>query len=346
MKKIKTALLSYGMSGKVFHSPFLDLHEGYQLLGAWERSRKKIQKDYPNTKSYSTIEDLLSDDIDLVIVNTPVDSHFEYAQKALLANKNVIVEKAFTTNSDEAVQLKNLATEKNLKLTVFQNRRWDSDFLTVKSILDSRVLGDIVEAEIRFDRYNPILSPKVWKESDNEGAGVLMDLGSHIIDQSVCLFGFPKAVFADIRKIREKTIIHDNIDILLYYLDKRVRLHAGFFNKEQLPGFVLQGRKGSFLKERADVQEDTLKLGTKPNADSWCLEPKEKEGLLHITKEGEEIYKKTPTLNGNYYDFFELQYQSIANNKPEPVNADDGIKVMKIIEAAKKSSLSKTVVEI
>ena len=141
MRKIKTALLSYGMSGKVFHAPFLELHPGFELVGAWERSNKLIQLDYLNVKSYPTFEALLEDDIELVIVNTPTATHFEFAKKALLAGKHLIVEKAFTTTVAEAEELKTLAESKNLKLSVFQNRRWDSDFKTVKSIVSKGFRG-------------------------------------------------------------------------------------------------------------------------------------------------------------------------------------------------------------
>lgn len=344
MRKIRTALLSYGMSGKIFHAPFIELHSGYELIGAWERSNKLIQKDYPNTKSYSSLEELLSDTIDLVIVNTPIDTHHQYAKLVLQSGKHVIVEKAFTTNVDEARDLKALAQEKELKLAVFQNRRWDSDFKTVKSILDDSILGDIIEAEIRFDRYNPNLSPKKWKETRNAGSGILKDLGPHIIDQALCLFGYPKALFADIRTVREYSLVDDNLDILLYYHDKRVRLHAGFFNKEQFPGFTLQGKNGSFFKSRADIQEDILKTGSKPNLEDWGKEPKEKEGVLNIMINGKTIRKTIPTLSGNYYDFFEGVYQSIIQNKIEPVTADDGLKVMQIIEAALLSSYQQKVI--
>ncbi len=346
MEKIKTALLSYGMSGKVFHAPFLELHPGFELTGAWERSKDLIRQDYPDVKRYASLEELLADDVDLVVVNTPIDTHYEYSLKVLNAGKHAIVEKAFTTNAKEAETLRNLAKEKGLKLTVYQNRRWDSDFLTVKSVLDQNILGEIVEAEVRFDRFNPVLSPKAWKESENAGAGVLMDLGPHIIDQALTLFGFPEAVFADIRRLRESSLVDDNVDIILYYSDKRIRLHAGFFNKEQQPGFVLQGRNGSFFKSRADVQEDVLKTGMKPTQSVWATEPKDKEGILHVSKGRESFRNTIPTLQGNYYHFFDGVHQSITKNLPEPVTADDGLRVMLVIEAAKKSSETNRVVKL
>ena len=344
MRKIKTALLSYGMSGKVFHAPFLELHSGFELVGAWERSAKLIQIDYPNVKSYPTFEALLEDDVELIIVNTPTATHYEFAKKALLAGKHIIVEKAFTTTVAEAEELKQLAESKNLKLSVFQNRRWDSDFKTVKNIISEGILGDIVEAEFHFDRYNPVLSPKTHKETVNSGSGILKDLGPHLIDQALHLFGMPNSVFADIRITRNHSLVDDYIDILLFYTDFRVRLKAGFFVREAFPAYVIHGKKGSFLKQRGDLQEDTLKLGEKPNLTTWKSENEGNEGVLHTETNGTVVYKKVPTLLGNYNDYFEGVYQSISANSVEPVTAQDGINVMRIIEAAFESnSLKKTI---
>ena len=346
MQKIRTALLSYGMSGKVFHAPFLDIHPGFELLGSWERSKNLIQEDYPYVKSYPSIDDLLADDVDLVIVNTPVGTHYEYAKKVLLAGKHAVVEKAFTTTVAEAEELASIAKEKGLKLAVFQNRRWDSDFKTIQKIINEGVLGDVVEAEFHFDRYNPVLSPKAHKETVNDGAGILKDLGPHLIDQAICLFGFPKSVFGDIRYTRENSVVDDWIDLVLIYDNLRVRLKAGFFVREANPAFTIHGTKGSFLKPRGDVQEDELKIGKKPNLESWGTESEDLQGLLHTEINGEVIREKVPTLQGNYFSFFDGVYDSIANNKPEPVTAQDGVKVMQIIEGAIASSAQQRLISL
>ncbi|MDI1254660.1 MAG: Gfo/Idh/MocA family oxidoreductase [Flavobacterium sp.] len=346
MQKIRTALLSYGMSGKVFHAPFLKFHSGFELVGAWERTRKNIRQDYPKAKSYNSFDELLNDNIDLIIINTPVATHFEYAKKALLVGKHTLVEKAFTTTAAEAEVLDKIAKEKGVKLAVFQNRRWDSDFKTVKDVVDKNLLGEIVEAEFHFDRYNPNLSPKTHKETANKGAGILKDLGPHLIDQALFLFGIPNAVFADIRTTRDHSIVDDYIDILLYYETLRIRLKAGFFVREMVPSFVVHGKNGSFLKSRGDVQEDDLKIGKRINLKTWGTEPRSKEGLLHTEFEGKIIREFIPTIRGNYCDFFEKLHESITENKPEPVTAQDGINVMTIIEAAIKSSKMKKVVRL
>jgi len=345
MPPIKTALLSFGMSGKLFHAPFIQVHPGFQLAGAWERSKQIIQEFYPGVTSYPSLEALLADEsVDLVIVNTPTGTHFQYAKQALLAGKNIIVEKAFTTNVAEAVELKNIAEKVNKKISVYQNRRWDSDFKTVKKIITEGWLGELVEAEIRFDRFKPELSPKPHKEIQGPGSGILKDLGSHIIDSAICLFGFPGAVFADIRITRPDSVVDDWFDILFYYEKLRVRLKGGVFVRESLPGFIIHGSKGSFLKNRTDVQETDLLAGKIPNTTDWGTEPVSEQGLLHTEREGNIIREKVQSLQGNYYDYYDGVYKALTENKPMPVTADDGINVMRIIESAIQSCNEKKVI--
>jgi scyllo-inositol 2-dehydrogenase (NADP+) len=346
MQIIKTALLSFGMSGRVFHAPFLTMHPGFQLIGSWERSRLLIQEVYPLAKSYDSLDSVLEDDVDLIIVNTPVETHFEYAKKALLAGKNVLVEKAFTTTVAEAQELHTIAKEKRLNVSVFQNRRWDSDFKTVEAIVSKGILGSIVEAEFHFDRYNPSLSPKKHKESLNPGAGILKDLGPHIIDQALFLFGMPTAVFADIRITREQSIVDDYFDILLFYSDFRVRLKSGFFVREVIPAYIVHGSKGSFLKSRGDIQEDDLKAGKLPSIENWGVESEDFQGILHTEVNGAVIREKMPTKAGNYYDFFHQLHEAIVFGKPNPVTAEAGIRTMIVIENAILSNKEKRVINL
>lgn len=347
MTPIKTALLSFGMSGKVFHAPFLNLHPGFILAGAWERSKQIIGEFYPGVTSYPSLEAVLTDEsIELVVVNTPTSTHFEYAKLALLAGKNIIVEKAFTTTVAEALELKNLAEKVNKKIAVYQNRRWDSDFKTVKKIIGEGWLGDLVEAEIHFDRYKPALSPKVHKEIQSPGAGILKDLGPHIIDSAICLFGFPQAVFADIRITRPDSVVDDWFDLLLYYKNLRVRLKSGVYVRESLAGFIVHGKLGSFLKNRTDVQETDLVAGKVPNLTDWGTEPESEQGLLHTEKDGEVIREKVKSLQGNYYGYYDEVYKALRENKPMPVTAEDGINVMRIIESAIQSCNEKIVINL
>jgi scyllo-inositol 2-dehydrogenase (NADP+) len=335
---IRAALLSYGMSGRVFHAPFISLHPGLELKGAWERSKKLIAADYPGVTSYATMEEILNaKDVDLVIVNTPTYTHYEYAKKVLEAGKHAVVEKAFTGNAAEADELKAIAQKKGVKLSVFQNRRWDSDFKTVKKVVDDGLLGEIVEATFAYDRFNAALSPKIHKENPNVGSGIVKDLSPHLIDQALYLFGMPERVFADVMITRPSSQVDDYFEILLYYKKLRVRLHSGYFVREPVPSYVVYGRHGSFLKKRGDVQEAKLQAGEKPTKEGW-YEPESEQGYLHTEIDGKVVKEKVRTLPGNYYAYYDGVYEAIANNKAMPVTPDDGIRVMKVIDAVYLSS--------
>ncbi len=347
MHIIKTALLSYGMSGKIFHAPFIAAHPGFQLAGAWERSHKNIQQDYPEANSYPSLEALLADEtIELVIVNTPNNTHFDYATKVLLANKHVVVEKAFTTTVAEGEALQALAERQGKKISVYQNRRYDSDCRTVQKVIAENLLGDIVEAEFHYDRFKPVVGPKVHKETPGPGAGLLMDLGPHLIDEALHIFGMPQSVFADIRITRPLSRVDDWFDILLYYAGFRARLKASGFVKEAVPANVIHGTKGSFIKTRGDVQEIDLLAGKKPGGSNWGTEPETEQGLLHTENDGVVIREHIPSCQGNYGDYYEGVYQALTSNKPMPVSASEGIRTIIIIETAVKSSNEKKVIEL
>ena len=347
MKKIKAGLLSFGMSGRVFHAPFIHEHAGFELAGSWERSKKTMHLHYPEVKSYDSLESVLNDEsIDLIVVNTPTNSHFEYAKKALQSNKHVVVEKAFTTTVAEAVELKTLAEEKGRIISVFQNRRWDSDFKTVKHVIDQGILGELKEVSFSYDRYNPALSPKLHKEIPGPGAGVVYDLGPHVIDQALYLFGKPISVFADLHVMRETSQVEDYFEILLLYPKLKVRLRASYFVREAAPSYMLHGTKGSFLKTRADIQEATLQKDIKPVGSDWGTEPESEYGLLHTEIEGKVVRDRIKSQQGSYMDYYDGVYKAIVNGVKPPVTVDDGILVMQIIEAAFASYQQKRVINL
>ncbi|HEX2684904.1 MAG TPA: Gfo/Idh/MocA family oxidoreductase, partial [Ferruginibacter sp.] len=222
MQPIKTALCSFGMSGWVFHAPFIHLNKGFELYGVYERTKNLAAERYACIKTFRTLEAMLADDaIELVIVNTPNYTHFEFAKLALLAGKHVVIEKPFTNTVAEAEELIALAEKQSKKISVYQNRRWDSDFKTVQKVVRQKLLGEIVEAEIHFDRYNEELSYKLHKETPGPGAGILPDLGPHLIDQALQLFGMPTAVFADATNLRPISRVEDYIELLLFYKNLR-----------------------------------------------------------------------------------------------------------------------------
>ena len=341
---IRTALLSFGMSGRVFHAPFIHLHPGFTLVSCWERTHQLIQSHYPSVESVSDMNQILNDpSIDLIIVNTPIYTHFDYAQKALHAGKHIVVEKAFTSYYSEALALEALAKEKGKHIFVYQNRRLDSDFLTVKKVFDSGVLGDIVEAEFHFDRFNGAQSPKLHKEIPGPGAGIVKDLGPHIIDQALYLFGKPDAVFADFRMTRPETQVEDLFEILLYYPSLRVRLKAGYYFKEPVPSYQLHGKKGSFLKVRADKQEPDLVAGLLPEGDSWGTETEEAFGVLHI--DGQEPVR-IPSEKGDYMKFYNNVHDTLTASSKPAVSAQDGALCMQVIDAAFTSAGEQRVISL
>jgi len=344
MNPIKTALCSFGMSGWVFHAPFLQVHPGFDLYAVWERSKKLAQEKYPNVKSYDTLDELLKDEaIELVVVNTPNYTHYDYAKQALQARKHVVVEKPFTVNSKEGKELIQLAKKKKKKLSVYQNRRYDSDYKAIKNVIQEKLLGNVIEAEFHFDRYKEEVSPKLHKEVPGPGTGSLYDLGSHLIDQALQLFGDPIEIFADIQIMRPVSKVDDYFEVLLYYPGMRVRLKSSYQVREPLPGYVIHGSKGSFIKPKTDVQEAMLQAGKVPGQPDWGTESETEKGLLHTEIDGKVIREYVPSLKGNYLEYYEGIYKAIRNNEPLPVSAEDGLKVVRVIETAYDSNSKKKV---
>ncbi|HEX7905815.1 MAG TPA: Gfo/Idh/MocA family oxidoreductase [Chitinophagaceae bacterium] len=336
---IKTGICSYGMSGKVFHAPFIQSHPGFELTAIVERSKNESREKYPDSKLLRSFEELIADDsLQLIIVNTPVQTHYDYAKRAILSGKHVIVEKPFTVSSKEAEELVQLASEKKVFLFVYQNRRYDGDFKAIKEVLDKKWLDDIKEVEIRYDRYRPEISYKLHKETDLPGAGITYDLGAHLVDQSLQLFGWPQAVFADMMAMRDGSPVDDYVEMILYYPTFRVRLKASCFVKEPVHEYILNGSLGTFLQKRSDRQEAMLLKDAVPTIASWCPAVETFDGLLNIIKDGKEIREEKKSQPGNYMGFFEDVYKTLTGQQPNLIPGEDGVKVIRIIEAAKRSA--------
>ncbi len=347
MRPINTALCSFGMSGWVFHAPFLHVHPGFHLYGVCERTKNLAEQQYPGIKTFRTLDELLGDDqVELVVVNTPSVTHYEYAKKVILSGKHLVVEKPFTATEAQADELITLADKKKVKLSVYQNRRYDSDYRTVKAVLDEGWLGKIVDAEIHYDRYTPELSYKVHKETPTPGVGCLYDLGSHLIDQAVQLFGMPLALFADITINRPGSRVDDYFDLKLFYPDHRVTLKSSYYVREALPAYIFHGTLGSFIKHKTDVQETDLQAHKIPGGPDWGTEPESQKGFLHTEKDGKVVKEFIPSMRGNYADYYDGIYEAIRNNAAVPVSGEEGMKVIMVIEAAQKSNREKCVVEI
>ncbi len=335
---IKTGICSFGMSGKLFHAPFIEAHPGFELSGVVERHLSDSREKYPASRLYRSVEQLCADpEMELIVVNTPAHLHFEQAKLALGSGKHLIVEKPFTITVAQAEELNTLATDKDLFLTVYQNRRYDGDYQTVKSILDKKLLGEIREVEIRFDRFRPIPSGKEHKEGRSEGAGVLYDLSPHLVDQALQLFGWPNAIFADNWKMRKEVEAADYFELILFYDQLRVRLKATCIARESQYGYIIHGTKGSFLQQRSDLQEQQLQLGAKPGLLPWCEPPARPDGLLHTEINGMLVREETSSVPGNYMGYYDAVHKAICEGGKNPVPASDAILNMKVLEAALKS---------
>lgn len=351
MESIKTGIASYGMSGQVFHAPFIYTNPHFQLCIIVERSKELSKERYPDATIVRSVDEMLDDkDIELVVINTPDSTHYEYARMALEAGKHVIVEKPFTTTQDQADELIALADSKGLMLSVYQNRRWDADFLTVKDVIQKELLGRLVEFESTFARYRNFIKPDTWKETGTAGGGMTYNLGSHLIDQAVQLFGKPEAVYANIATLRTGGHVDDyfQINLLRPQLNPelRITLKASYLMREPEPRFVLHGTLGSYVKHGIDVQEEALLRGEMPDQPNWGEEDEQNWGILHTEANGETLYGRYPSLPGNYNAFYQNIYEYLRLGKPLATDARYVSDVINIIEAAYQSSTEGKVISI
>jgi predicted dehydrogenase len=345
-RKIVVGITSFGMSSKIFHVPLLIHHKKFRIKRIIERSKDEARVHYPHVLVSRSIDDLLKDDeIELIIVNTPDQTHYEYAKECLEAGKHTIVEKPFTQTVKQGKELIKIARKKKKILSVFQNRRWDGDFLTIRRILEKRMLGRLIDFESHFDRYKNFIQADSWKEQSAAGAGALFNLGSHMIDQALVLFGIPEAVTGHLKIMRTGGKVDDWYDIRLHYSRINVNLKASLLVSEQGPRYILHGTHGSFLKWGIDPQEEALKKGKNPKDSHWGHEPKELWGLLNTEKKGKQFRGKFETLPGNYSAFYDNIYGSMVHGKELTVKPEEALNVIRIIEAVKRSNKTgKTVV--
>jgi scyllo-inositol 2-dehydrogenase (NADP+) len=347
MNPIKTALLSYGMSGEIFHAPLLKVDSGFTLTSIVQRNSDKAKLRHPDVKIARRVDDVIGDEtIELVIINTPNESHFEYAAQAIEAGKHVVVEKPFTVTVDEADKLIALAKKKDRLLTVFQNRRWDGDFMTVKKIIENRLLGKLVEFELHYDRYRNYIEANTWKEEEGRGSGILYNLGSHMLDQVLSLFGMPNQVDARLGIQRPSGKVEDFYDIRMQYHDFHAIVKSSYLVRESTPRYILHGTEGSFIKYGIDPQEQALKDGKIPGAPGWGVEGKEYWGKLNTTIDGLHFEGLIETFAGNYSNFYKSLHDSIRNSVPLAVKPEESRDVIKIIEACYESNRLQKVVKV
>jgi scyllo-inositol 2-dehydrogenase (NADP+) len=334
---IITGLMAYGMSGRIFHAPFLTTNPGFKFKAVVERHEKKAAARYPDVISYNSVDELLNDDeIELIVVNTPNNTHFDFTMKALNAGKHVLLEKPAAATSAEVKIMFDLARKVNRHLMLYQNRRWDSGFLLVKDIIESGKLGGLIEVYFRMDRYKRALSPKLFKETAATPAnGLVYDLGSHLVDNAIALFGKPLSFTKTTGIYREGSEVADYFNYHLSYPNQlNVYLTSGLLIAEVLPGFAIHGTLGSFVKERCDVQEAQLDAGMLPTGAGYGIEPAGSDGKLVImdlnNKRNEELIKAP---KGNYNGLFEAVYHTIRNNALYPVTEEHIAWQLELLEA-------------
>lgn len=332
--RLKVGLIGYGYAGKTFHAPLISAVPALELIAVASSDAAKVHADWPGVTVHPTPAELIARaDLDLVVIATPNDTHHPLARAALLAGRHVVVDKPFTVALDDARELVALARKRRRLLSVFHNRRWDADFLTLRHLLEEGVLGRVVEMSSRHDRYRPEVRQR-WRESAGPGAGLWFDLGPHLIDQALQLFGRPRAITLQRDLTRDGALADDWFHASLRYDRLHVQLHAGMLVADSAPRFAVHGTLGSFVKQGLDAQEDALKSGVRPTwpaqAD-WGVDPGR---ATLVTRAGDAAATRTPVemQRGAHMAYFAAIAAAMRNEGPNPVPPEEALGVMELIE--------------
>ena len=350
---LRTAVLGYGLAGRVFHCPFISAVPGLELTAVVQRHGDEAARAYPSARILRSAEEAIADPaIDLIVIATPNETHFALATQALQAGKHVVVDKPITSTADEARALADLARKQGRILAPFHNRRWDGDFLTLRKLLSEGALGRVVEIVSRFDRYRPLQRSGTWKEQGGPANGLLFDLGPHLVDQALALFGPPARITATLRTDRDRTDIDDAFDLALDYdlaygHALRYLCHATLLAADPSPRFLVHGTHGSYRKSGVDPQEPTLISGTRrppslKSSDPWLAEPEADWGTLtlapDLTQPTQLNRTAYPTLPGDYRLFYANVRDAIRGEASLAVSAEDGYRTMRLLDLARQSS--------
>ena len=336
---INVAIIGFGLSGRYLQAPFFETNPNFNLKIILSNAQNP-QHYFPNVKVVKNIAEILDDEsIDLVSICSPNETHFNYAKIALIAGKHVMVEKPFTTTVHEANELIVLAKTRNKILTVFQNRRFDSDFLTIQKLIKSNELGEIFNVEINYNRFKPELNPKKWKETGTPGSGIIYDLGAHIIDQAIALFGLPQKISGQTFTQRTNSLIDDAFHIDMDYGKLKVILRSSLLVRQPSPRYIINGLNASFIKYGIDVQEDDLKAGKQPLDADFGIEPELNNGSLYFEENGVPMRRPVTTLKGNWALLFDNIYEAITHNAALLIKPEDVLEQIRIIEVIKANSI-------
>ena len=332
---IKVAVVGYGFSAQTFHLPFINTLEQFELAAISSSKKEQVLADWPQATYFSSAEQLIQEsDAELVIITAPNDVHYSLAKLALENDKHVIIEKPFVTRVADGESLIHLAEEKQRVLSVFQNRRWDSDFLTLKKVVEDGQIGEVKFLDSHFDRFRPDVRQR-WREQAQDGGGILFDLGAHLIDQAVVLFGQPSSVTAQCLNMRPGCETVDFFNVILHYKERLVQLHGNLYSPEPNVRYKALGTKGKFLKFGLDPQEPQLISGMTPADKGWAVESSDNHGVIyHEDNKAEEVISQV----GGYEHYFMALADAIRTGTANPVPAQESLNTIRIIEAAMESS--------
>lgn len=339
-REIGVGLIGFGLAGRAFHAPVIRAVPGLKLLAILQRSGSEAAETYPDVRLVRSLDELLAiREIRLVVIATPNDSHAELAKRCLAAGREVVIDKPFATTVQEAVSVAQFAREHKRLITVYQNRRFDSDFGLVQNLLAQGRLGRIVRFETNYDRFRPQLKPGAWREKPSPGAGILFDLGPHLIDQALVLFGVPEAIAADVRLERDKAATDDAFDIAFHYSGGlRAVLRSTMLAAAPRPRFRIYGTEASFVKHSFDGQENQLRRGMIPTTTPWGLEPEEDWGVIARPAGEGFVQERLPSANCDYRDYYKNVRDAILGTAPLAVTPEQALNVMQVLELARESS--------
>jgi predicted dehydrogenase len=337
---IEVGLVGFGLAGRAFHAPVIRAVPGLHLAAILQRSGTEAAEKYPDVRIVRSLDELLAiKEIRLVVIATPNDTHYELARQCLMAGRDVVVDKPFTTTLEEAKALVQFANDRGRLLTVYQNRRYDGDFQAIRQLVAEGALGRIVRFETAYDRYRPQLKPGAWRETQRPGSGILFDIAPHLVDHALVLFGLPEAVTADVRIERENAVSDDAFDITLHYPKAmRAVLRSGILAAAPRPRFVLFGTGGSFVKQTFDPQENNLRHGHIPVDTAWGAEPEENWGVLTVPVGDSFTQRRIPSVPCDFRDYYANVRDAMLGRAPIAVTPEWSLNVMRILEMARESS--------
>lgn len=327
---VRVGLIGFGFVSKTFHVPLLLATDGYKITAVSSSRPADVSSVLPDVAVVSDPKALAKNpDVDLVVIASPNETHAPLANLAMRAGRNVVVDKPFTITVEEARHLGAIAKKREVILSIFQNRRWDSDFLTVEDAMRQDLVGRVVLLESRIDRYRPDVRDR-WREIPGPGAGLLYDLGPHLIDQTLSLFGIPDTVQATLAKQRPGARTDDFFQIVLRYGEMVATLEAGSLVAGGSARFAVHGDRASIIKQKPDIQEDQLKAGVVPGSLDWGLDPD--DATLYDGPTGNARVIKAA--RGDQRGYYVALREALLGRAPNPVPPEQGATVMAIIEAA------------